>query len=303
MNIKELIDYTRSEILDDVIWPYNWTDLGLITALNRAYEELAREAWCIIDSETASICRIPLYANQVLHTLSPKVINVFHGAILESNGYPLFKRTESYMRRFTNWRATTGTPVLLIMDSSNRKISTYPKFDTNGYYVGSMTFQRSAGTIMFAGASFDTYVSAGDTVEISRTVYNDGVFTVVTAAPTILTVVEDLVNETGPATGEIRLERDAALLRVARLPLVPYTPADLALVTPPTPEMDSQWHYGLANGIAKYAFLKPDSETYDPQQGQRHTGIFEQFKNDVKLWTLIQMSGNENQCVPDIGML
>jgi len=302
MNIKEIIDYTRSEVLDDVIEPHNWTDLGLITNFNRAYEELAREAWCIIDSETVSVCRVPLYANQSLHSVSPKVVNVFDGSTLESNGHILFKRTESYLRNLINWKATIGTPVIMIMDSTNRKFSAYPKFDTTGYILGASNISFDAGTKTITAAVSMADFSAGDSFLVSGTTSNNGVFTVDSVGSTTIVVLETLVNETN-VSAKLQLERDAALLRVARLPLVPYTEADLDLATPPTPEVDSQWHYGLANGIAKYAFLKPDSETYDPQQSQRNANVFEQFKGDVKLWVLIQMAGNENQCVPDIGTL
>ena len=302
MNVKEIIDYARSEVLDDALRPYLWSDKNLVIHFNRAYEELARESWCIIDSETASTCRVPLYANQTLHSLSPKVVNVFDGATLESNGHPMFKRTESYLRYLTNWKAATGTPILMIMDSSNRKISVYPKFDTTGYILGASNISFVSGTKTINLAVTPTGFVAGDSFLISGTVSNNGVFTVDSVGATSIVVLETLTTEPGTSAA-LRLERDAALLRVARLPLVPYTEADLDLATPPIPEIDTQWHYGLANGIGKYAFMKPDSETYDPQQSQKNAGMFEQFKNDVKLWVLIQTAGNENQCVPDLGAL
>ncbi len=257
MNIKELIDYTRVEILDDNKRPYKWTNLGLITNLNRAYEELARDSWCIIDSETASVCRVPLYASQTLHSLSPKVLYVFNGATMESNGWPLPKRSEGLMSGMINWKNVEGTPQIIIMDSSRRRISVFPKFNSTGLWQGAsnVSFVTATSTISLAAADFDDDLEAGDSFLISGTVSNNGVFTVSTVSATEIVTVEALVNESN-VSAKIQLERDAAILRVARLPLVPYVEADLDLGTPPTPEIDSQWHYGLANGIAKYCFLK-----------------------------------------------
>jgi hypothetical protein len=306
MNIKEIIDYTRTEVLDDYKRPFLWTDLGLITNFNRAYEELARESFCIIDSEIAAIRRIPLYANQTLHVLDPRVVYVFD-AIRESDGWPLVRRTESFISGLVNWRAVVGTPVVIVMDSTNRKLSVYPKFSTDGYVLGvgniSFTATSPAKTITKSGVSalLSSYFTVGKSFIVSGTVSNNGVFTVASSTATTIVVNETLTDESNKSA-VLQLERDAALLRVARLPLVPYTPADLDLATPPTPEIDAQWHYGLANGIAKYAFLKPDSETYDPQQSQRHSNVFQAFKDEVKLNVLILMQG-EGPMSPHAGAL
>lgn len=64
MNIWDIIDITRSEILDDTLEPYKWTNKALLTHLNKAYEELCRESWCLIDATTASVCSINLLSNQ-----------------------------------------------------------------------------------------------------------------------------------------------------------------------------------------------------------------------------------------------
>jgi len=301
MNIKEIIDNTRSDILDDTVRPYLWTDLGLITCLNRAYDELARDTWCIIDSETTAVCRVPLLAYQTLHSLHAKIVNVFD-ARLESNGHPLRKKTEAYMSGMYNWRASTGTPYLLVMDSTHRKFSAYPKYDDEGYILGAsdISFDSASKTISTAVSTSD--FSAGDSFAISGTTSNNGTFTVDSVGATSIVTVEALVDE-ALTSALIQLERDAAILRVARLPLVPYVPNDLELAIPPTPEIDASDHHGLMNGIAKYAYMKRDSETYDAELSARHAGIFQQFKDDLRLRMLILTSGNELQGSPHLGTL
>ena len=305
MNVKEIIDYTRSEVLDDAVVPYLWTDAGLISHLNRVYEELARESKCIIDSSTASTCTVNLLANTTLHVLSPKVVHVFN-AWRNSDGYPMYKKTEAFMEGYANWRATTGTaPYWLIMDSRNRYFSIYPKYDTTGYVAGASDIQFVAATskITKVGATFTSHFTTGDELVVTGTTSNNATLTITNVAATEITVSGTLVNEAN-TSAILWLVKDKALLRVARLPITLFTANDLTLATPPTPEIDATYHYGLADGVAKYAYLKPDSETYDPKAADRHGAIFERFKSDVafEIASLMQ-DGNWSQGVPHYGTI
>ena len=303
MNIAEIISFTRNEILDDAIQPYLWTDAGLVRHFNRAYEELARETYCIIDSSTVSVCQIPLLANQSLHTMSSKVLNVLD-SWLNSNGYQLYRKTEAYMRGYTNWRAHTGSPYWLIIDSQSRSIIPYPKYDTVGYVQGSsnITFDAVAKTITKAGETFTDHYETGDSLVVTGSTSNNGTFTLSNVADTVLTVDETVVDEV-LCSALLQKVRDTVLMRVARLPLVTYTANDLELGTPPTPELDATYHYGMADGIAKYAYLKQDSETYDTQKAKRHGDAFEEFKSQVRLEVGILHSDGNNQFAPHLGTL
>jgi hypothetical protein len=305
MNVLEIINYARSEILDDAVVPYLWSDASLISHLNRAYEELARESKCIIDSSTASVCTVNLLANTTLHALSSKVVYVFN-ARRNSDGYPLIKKTEMFMEGYINWRASTGTaPYWIILDSQNRYFSIYPKYNTTGYIAGAADIQFVAATkkITKAGATFTSHFSTGDEVVITGTTSNNSTFTITNVADTELTVSETVVNESN-TSAILKLVQDKALLRVARLPITLFTANDLALATPPTPEFDATYHYGLTHGIAKYAFLKPDSETHDIKASERHGSIFEQFKSDLALeMSMLMQDGNWSQGVPHWGTI
>lgn len=304
MNIAEIISYARSEILDDAIAPYLWSDSGLVMHFNRAYEEFARETACITDSSTTSTCVVNLLANQTLHALSAKVIYVFNGW-LESDGTQLLKKTEAFMDDYTNWRATTGTsPYWLIMDSQEKYFSLYPKYGTTGYIAGSADIQFVASTnrITKVGATFKSHYATGDELVVTGTTLNNGTFTITGVDDTYIAVSGTLVNEANQSA-ILQLVCDKANLRVARLPITLFTVSDLALSTPPTPEISAAYHYGLLDGLAKYAYLKQDSEAYDPQKSERHAAIFEQFKSRVSFETSSMMDGNWSQCTPQYGAI
>jgi len=304
MNIAEIISLARSEILDDTISPRLWTDTGLVSYFNRAYDELVRETYCIVDSSTVSVCQVPLLANQSLHATSPKVLKILN-SWLNSNGYPLDRKTEAFMNGYFNWRATTGTyPYWLVMDSQNRYIVPYPKYDTTGYVAGAsnITFDAGAKTITKIGETFTSHYATGDSIVVTGSLSNNGTLTLSNVTDTILTVNETPVNE-NLCSATLRKVRDTVLMRVARLPLVTYTANDLELATPPTPELDATYHYGLMDGIAKYAYLKQDTETYDPQKSKRHGDMFEEFKSKVLLEVSILTEGGNSQCYPHVGTL
>jgi len=303
MNIAEIVSLVRNEVLDDAVMPYLWTNAGLVSHFNRVYDELVRETYCIVDSSTVSVCQVPLLANQSLHAASPKVLKIL-STWLNSNGYPLDRKTEAFMNGYFNWRATTGTyPYWLVMDSQNRNIVPYPKYDTTGYVAGAsnITFNAAAKTITKVGETFTSHYTTGDSIVVTGSLSNNGTLTLSNVTDTILTVNETPVNE-NLCSATLRKVRDTVLMRVARLPLVTYTASDLGLATPPTPELDATYHYGLMDGIAKYAYLKQDTETYDFERSKRHGDIFGEFKSSVALDMAILMEG-DTVCSPHLGTL
>ena len=65
------------------------------------------------------------------------------------------------------------------------------------------------------------------------------------------------------------IEADTAYADVVRLPAKLETNYDI-------PEMDPMWHPDLLFGIAGLAYLKRDSDTYDPQRSIKEFGFFEE---------------------------
>lgn len=303
MNIVEILDYVRIEILDDTVGPnYLWPDKQLVRHLNRAYEELCRESECLIDNSTAAVCQIPLLSNQGEYAYHAKILKIFDMRRSSDGGW-ILPKTEEYMYGYTNWRSQTGTiPIFRIMNLRNRYFTIYPKYDTVGYVAGSsdISFAQATKIISRAGEDFTAHYASGDSIVVDGTTNNDGTFTIVTVAATAITVSEALVNESN-TSATIQKVEDTALLRVTRLPITSWTEADL-LVGTATPEIDVTYHMGLSDGVAKYAFGKQDTQTYDPRKAADHAKKFEDFKSDVK-WDILRLMEGDAIMSPHYGAL
>jgi hypothetical protein len=306
MNIFDIIDFTRKEILDDTKKPYGWENQALLGHLNRAYEELCRESKCLIDSSTVTVCNINLFSNQGEFPYHSRIIYVYE-ARRQSDGVEILPKTEEYMNGFVlNWRNTTGTPRFRIMNSRNRYFTVYPKFDSVGYVAGTSNIDFSVDTgpiysIEQSGATLMSHFTPGDTFSVTGTTSNNGTFTVVNVTNTQIIVNEIVTGETN-TNAILRKVRDVAILRVARLPLASWTLAELEGDNPPSPEIDETYHLGLCDGIAKFAFRKQDTETYDPQKSVFHSGLFEEFKSMVT-WDMASLMEGDTICTPHYGTL
>jgi len=305
MNILEIVNMARQDILYDTILPYRWTDNYLLHCLIRAYDELCKETKCIVDGTTTAVTEVPLLSNQSMYALHASVVYIF-SARLESDGQPLVKKAESYMDLgFYGWRDTTGTPYMIIPDSASRYFSIYPKYNTTGYILGvsNINFVVAAGpvyTITQAGATFTSHYTTGDEVAVTGTTSNNKTITLTNVADTTLTTSTLLVAEAA-TSAKLQLVKDTALLRVARKMVTRWVENDLAIATPPTPEIDVDLHYGLLDGIAKFAYLKQDADAYDPNAAQKHRDLFEDFKSQIR-FELADLTTEQGVCTPHYGM-
>ena len=157
-------------------------------------------------------------------------------------------------------------------------MSIYPKFDNVGEVIGASNISFDLATKTISGVNLSVFV-AGDSFNVSGTTLNNGYYTVATAGTSII-VSETLVNELNQSA-TIRKVRDTMLMNVGRLATARFTVADIVAETEIT-EMRDDHIEGLTDGIAKRAFLKPDTYTYFPQKAEYHRGLFEEFKKVVK---------------------
>lgn len=287
MNVATLIERMRSEILDDSIEPYLWSDTNLINELNDTIDELAEENLLIIDQSTTTIVEIRLPCNQTLHAISDSIIHFRFGR-LESTGYGVTRTTEDWLNaNVSDWRDTTGSaPTHFAPSATKGYLSIYPKYDDTYEYIGSsdISFVSGTKTISQVGGDFSG-LEAGDEVNISGTTNNNGYFTVVTVGTISFTVSETVTTEAS-TSAVIRKVMDTLLMTVNRMPLTPFTVADIASATNIT-DIKSLHHSKLFNGMAKRAFLKPDSETYDKGKAEYHRGLFEVDKKRMKRSTIL----------------
>jgi len=87
-------------------------------------------------------------------------------------------------------------------------------------------------------------------------------------------VSEAVTDETSSAA-IIQKVRDSLWLSTSRLPLIQLT---LANWITESPEINFDYHPKLIDGILREAYLKQDTETYDPKAADRHGIRFEASK-------------------------
>ena len=281
--VAEVISLTRESVLDDTdSQKYLWSNTELIYLLNRAYNELVKPS-LIKDQSTTAITEIKLLSNVGIYTLDSRIIQV-NSARLETDTGSLTRTTEARLdATVSDWRNETGTPIEFAPSSATGYLSVYPKFDDTWEYVGDsdISFVALTGTISQTGGDFSGLV-AGDVVSISGSgvTANNTTFTVVTVGTTSFTVSETVTIATD-TSATIRKVRDTLLMSVNRLPTARFTITDITDETVITDIRDDHID-GLADGIAKRAFLKPDTYTYYPQKAEYHRGLFEEFKKEVR---------------------
>ena len=283
MNVATLVERVRSEVLDDEIEPYLWTDTNLINYLNDTIDELAEDNLVMTDQSTASVAEIKLLSNQILHPIDDRVLQVRYGR-LETNKTDVIKTTEDWLNgNIADWRNTDGSaPTYFCPSVSKGYLSIYPKYDATYEYLGVANISFVGGatkSITQLTGDFSGLV-AGDEIYISGTTDNNGFFTVVTAGTTSFTVSESVTTEAS-TSATIRKVMDTLLMTVNRISMTPFTVSDIADSTDIT-ELKSVHHSKLLNGIAKKAFLKPDSDTYDKGKAEYHRGLFEVDKKRMK---------------------
>lgn len=288
MNVANVISRIRNEILDDDIEPYLWSNTNLINYLNDTIDELAEENLIIVDQDTPSArTEVKLLSNLTLHSISSSIIHVRFG-YLKSTGYGVVRTTEDWLNaNISDWRTTTGNgPTYFVPSAWNNYLSIYPKYDDTYEYLGSSNISFSSGTntISQPTGSFSG-LKIGDEIYVTSTTYNDGYFTVATVGTISFTVSEALITESNKSA-KIRKVMDTLVMTINRLTQTAFTTADITAATDIT-DIKSIHHSKLFNGMAKRAFLKPDSETYDKGKAEYHRKLFEDDKKKIKRSTIL----------------
>lgn len=282
--VADVISLTRESVLDDNdSQKYLWSNTELIYLLNRCYNELVKSALPITDQSTVAITQIKLLSNVGIYPLDSRVIQVTDARLNSDTTYgPLIRTTETRLNQtVSDWRNETGTPREYCPGAYSGYLSIYPKFDDEGEYVGAsnISFVSGTKTISQTGSDFSD-LTAGDEVTITGSTNNNSTFTVVTVGTDSFTVSEAVTTESN-VSATIRLVRDTLLMTVSRLPTARFSITDITDATIITEIRDDHID-GLADGIAKRAFLKPDTYTYYPEKAEYHRGLFEEFKKEVR---------------------
>jgi hypothetical protein len=276
MTHQEILDLTRG-LLDDVDLPRKWEDSELIIYENRCLNDIAREALCFTDSETEAVCRYAILSGQGLYTFDTRIIKSYSGT-LDSDTVPLTRTNMALLNKYAgDWRTReTDNPTHFIPVAEKGKFRVWPMFYDDYVFTGSATFVAATKKIT-AASGLDVFED-GDEISIDGSTSNDGIFTLASDGVATQIEVDETLTSEGPVTVTIRKVMDYINLFVARFPLTPATTANLSN----TPELHFQYHDRLPDGIMKYAFLKRDTMTYDPQSSANHGKLFRDSINEIK---------------------
>jgi len=275
---------TRKLALVDNIPPYLWEDDELIFCLNRAFNELIKIP-LIKDQTTTAIVQVPLLSNLGVYAMDSRILQVASARFSVNTSYgPLNKTTELRLdQTVSNWRNQTGTPREFCPGAYNGYLTIYPKFDEVGEYIGAsnISFASGVNVISQSGGDF-SILEAGDQVVVtdSGVAANNTTLTVATVGTDSFTVSESITTATN-TSAIIRMVRDTLLLSVTRLGTARFVVSDITDGEEIGELRDDQAE-GLIDGIAKRAFLKPTTQTLDPNKAESHRQQFELFKKDMR---------------------
>jgi hypothetical protein len=262
-------------------------------------EELYRETLLVEDRTTVALTQLKLLSNFGFYDLSDLVLNVKEGAHLSVNttyNYGVLKRTsEAYLDQLRrDWREVTDSvPRRYIPEAGRSSLEVYPTFPDDGEVVGFSDISFSASTISRVGENFSAHYAVGDEINISGTTLNNCYRTLLTVGTTTMTTTVALVSESNQSA-TLRKVCDTLIMVVNRLPLTPFTTADIDASPAVAPEIKTMYHRELIYGIGREAFQKEDTQTLDLASADRHGKRFEAFKDRVKR-DLIFLNRSERQ--------
>jgi len=277
MQANEILTLSRGLLDDTQAAKYLWSTDELVAFLNRSINDVCKKVKLLKDS-SSSFCSIYLVSGVYLYATDERILSV-DSVILSEATLPLERKSERWMNQnVVNWKNATGTPIAYVPEYEYLKFRVYPYYAADYVIEGNSNISFDSGTKKISRATGGlTIFEQGDLFQVSGTTDNEGYFTVDTVSDTEIVVLEALVDEL-LTSAVLRRVEETATLSVIRLPLTNITSADLT-VEPPIPEDD---HVSLLDGILKYAYLKQDTETYDPQKAARHAVLFEASINDMK---------------------
>jgi hypothetical protein len=276
MTSEEILSLSRG-LLDDSKVPYLWSTDELVACLVRSINDVYKKVKHFKDS-SSSFCSIDMLAGLAIYDTDERILSI-DNMILSNATVPMERKTEAWMNKnVVNWRKITGTPLVYIPEYEYGKFRVYPYYEATYVVEGNSNITFTALTKKISKATGGLSIfETGDEINVSGTTSNDNTFIIDTVSDTEIVILETLVDE-ADTSAVIRRIEETANLSVIRLPLANITEADLS-EEPPIPEDD---HLSLLDGILGYAYLKNDTETYDPQKSARHLLIFQGSINEMK---------------------
>ncbi len=272
MTLQDIVDYERKSILDDFTLPYDWHDDQLVMYANEAYNIICRDAMAITDASTASVCNIATVAGTFDYALAASIIYVLSAKLLSEELITLDVAPTP-----AAWAA--GATVTGV--TSNKSCYIKAKLTSTTYTIQNRTGEFTAGEVLGDGANSADQGPNYPTVTDSS------------ASPLMLqkstaAEINRISNWRSGTNGKpIRYLLDyrsgymtlwpapdavyTIKLTVIRYPIAAFT---TTAMSSQTPEIPSQYHHALLDGIAWQAFLKRGENTYNPQRSAEYYRLF-----------------------------
>lgn len=126
MTTDDLLNLAR-EFLGDKVEPYLWSDDFLLSALNRAEQEVAIRVLPFHDETTDAVTKISVVADTDTYALDPRVIRI-DGLLYDGTPLPQADPEDLFKTQGETWRDQTGTPTAWFCDGRNITLVPTPIF-------------------------------------------------------------------------------------------------------------------------------------------------------------------------------
>lgn len=308
MTVTEILTAARVQ-LDDNYENYKWPTASLLQYLNDALNTIARETGYFIDTYTSSITNITISAGTQDYAYSANILGILDARV-SSESISLTKTDLKCLNESNpSWRYTT------------KLIGTDISFTDSGTadYISSVTSDLSV-------------FSAGDMIVVSGSTSNDNIYTILSATSTKITlstsdsltteIAGDTVTLTDPHTGTpykylldyrtgyITLypcpeEAATLILQAIRRSSSSLTGTETigdVTAVANTPDLRSDYHYGLIDGICYRAYLKSGEHTYNEKKSKAHYSLFLKLIDTIKR-DRIKLESRNSIIAPNPGTL
>jgi hypothetical protein len=314
MTLQEIIDLVRRR-LGDYELPYDWYDQELVDYCNYAIGQISRNAYMFEDAYAPAICNLTTTADQLDYQLSTSIVELKNirvtGEVSDitqvGTGLNDLTICGSYSHDATDTsykiEVTTATTIDIFKWSDDGGTT----WDATGVSMTADWQELSHGIfIKFAAKTGHTLADTfAFTVE-----YNS-------CEPMILTNIKemyDTIPSWRMSTSDIPTKYlldyrqgyitfytppDASYLLNMNVLRYPSTAMTTTSMSAQTPEIPSNFHMILLDGIMYQAYNKTGIETYNERKADRHYQMFRMGMSDLKWNKIINTSNKQGMTAHD----
>ncbi len=278
MTLEEIVTQSRYR-LNNFTTPYYWGDSELVFYANEAVNIICRDGFILEDSSTASVCQIPLVANQLDYSLSALVLYVRSAQIITEEVLTLDVAPSTAWAEDATITGATSNKTCVIVE--NLTSTTYKVEQRSGTFTlgeilsdGTHAADQGAAYPTFAGYTYSQPLTKTTAYEMNQ--YYAGWRSATAGEPT-----KYLLDYThGYLTVYPKPDVPYILsLSVYRYPATAFTSTAMSSQTP---EIPSQYHSNIIDGICWQAWQKAGDITYDQQRSDQAFRKFRQAIANMK---------------------